>query len=120
MRITPPLFPCLLALVLAAQSAFALSTYRSRVPNGTVFSCNTCHDPVTGAPDLNLFGNDFLANGHVWNAALANLDSDGDGAKNGVELGDPTGSGTPTPGAQVTNPGDPASKSSATAPSITT
>jgi hypothetical protein len=120
MKMKPLFTLCVLALSLTAQSAFALSTYRSRVPNGTMFSCNTCHDLVTGAPDLNPFGNDFLNNGLVWNAAVAGLDSDGDGAKNGTELGDPTGSGTPTPGAEVTNPGDPTSKPSATAPSITT
>jgi protocatechuate 3,4-dioxygenase beta subunit len=41
----------------------------------------------------------------VWNAALAALDSDGDGFSNGTELGDPDGDNTATPGAVVTNPG---------------
>jgi dopamine beta-monooxygenase len=33
---------------------------------------------------------DFAAAGHMWTAALCAKDSDGDGATNGVELGDPT------------------------------
>ena len=44
-----------------------------------------------------------------WNAGLAALDSDGDGATNGEELGDPGGDGVPVDGAVVTNPGDAAS-----------
>ncbi len=35
------------------------------------------------------------------------MDSDGDGATNGEELGDPDGDGVADPGAVVTNPGDP-------------
>jgi len=85
-----------------------------------VYSCDTCHDLVNGPPARNPFGTAFANNGHTWNATLANLDSDSDGANNGAELGDPDGDGTPTPGAQVTNPGDPSSKPLATAPNITT
>jgi hypothetical protein len=120
MRLKSLFLPCVLTLLLAAQSAFAVSSYGSRIPNGSRYGCDTCHDLVRGAPARNPFGTAFANNGHAWNAALANLDSDGDGANNGVELGDPDGDGTPTSGAQVTNPGDPSSKPSATAPSITT
>ena len=38
------------------------------------------------------------------------MDSDGDGFSNGAELGDPDGDGVPIPGAQVTNPGNAASR----------
>lgn len=46
-----------------------------------------------------------------WSEALANLDSDGDGVSNGVELGDPTGawrSGLSAPGNRddVSEPGN--------------
>jgi hypothetical protein len=57
------------------------------------FRCAICHvgGPDTGGAELNLFGADFLANLRVWNAALAELDSDRDGCLNGVELGDSDG-----------------------------
>ena len=93
-----------LALALTAQSAFGLSDLVSQIPNGGVYSCGTCH---TSSSAWNPFGQDFNANNRLWNATLAGLDSDGDGFTNGQELGDPNGTGTPTPGAQVGNPGDP-------------
>ena len=46
-----------------------------------------------GRTPLNVFGADFLANLRRWDAALAGLDSDGDGCLNGVELGDSDGDG---------------------------
>ncbi len=113
---------CGLALMLAAQNIFGFSTYVSRIPNGATFSCVTCHGP--SGPPLNGFGSAFLSGGTVWNASLAGRDSDGDGATNGRELGDPAGTwvaGAPNPPGPVTNPGDPASKPpSAVAPTITT
>jgi len=96
---------CGLTLLLGLNTASGISAYVSRIPNGSVNSCCNCHQ-ACNPPALNSFGNAFLANGNVWNAALARLDSDGDGFTNGQELGDPTGSGTPIPGAQVTLPGD--------------
>ena len=45
---------------------------------------------------LNTFGADFVANGAKWDQTLANLDSDGDGYKNGLEIGDEDGDGTPS------------------------
>ncbi|GAB4338082.1 MAG: hypothetical protein Kow0037_21760 [Calditrichia bacterium] len=89
-----------------------------QVPNGAVGSCNTCH--VTPGGPRNDFGETvefrFLSEpgsaGQVmWNALLASLDSDGDGASNGEELQDPYGlwmTGNPAPGnsSLVTAPGD--------------
>ncbi len=112
-----------LALLLAVPDASALSSYQSRVPNGTVSSCDTCHDPVAGPPVLNQFGGAFLTAGLAWTPALAALDSDGDGFTNGQELGDPAGAWTPgtaNPTGTITNPGDPASHAPTTAPAITT
>jgi uncharacterized repeat protein (TIGR03803 family) len=98
-----------LALALTAQNVFGLTSFVSLVPNGSVASCSTCHTSGFG---FNPFGQAFNANQRTWNALLACLDSDGDGLTNGQELGDPDGTGTPTPGAQITNPGDPHSNHS--------
>ncbi|MBU1626388.1 formylglycine-generating enzyme family protein [bacterium] len=90
--------------------SFGSNTYSSKIPNGSVFSCDNCH----GGTFMNDFGNDFLGNNNKWNQILASKDSDGDGYTNGAELQDPNGSwfeGHPQPGDsnKVTNPGDPAS-----------
>jgi hypothetical protein len=88
-----------------AAAAFGCPGYVDLIPNGSVYSCNTCH--LTG-----VFGQDFGDGGGQWTAALAALDSDGDGYSNGAELLDPDGNwsvGDPDPGdqANVTNPDDP-------------
>lgn len=111
------------AMFLGARDAFAVSSFRSKIPNGTVNSCSTCHDLNSGPPALNPFGMAFFNAGTQWTPALAALDSDGDGFSNGQELGDPAGTWTPgaaNPGGTITNPGDPSSHPAITAPSITT
>ena len=84
----------------------------TQIPNG---SCGACHVDPDGRGPLTAFGDEINKNyltqsgsrGEVrWNAALAMLDSDGDGVSNGRELGDPDGDGTPDPSIVVTNPGD--------------
>lgn len=88
----------------------------SQVPNGNSFSCTLCHVRPNGAGPKNAFGDavgSIVGRGsraEFWSASLAQLDSDGDGFSNGRELGDPDGDGVPIPEAQVTHPGDPASK----------
>lgn len=92
----------------------------TQVPNGSKFSCATCHMSAAGGDARNSFGLEvqanFLVNDDVtWNSSLASLDSDADGFSNGTELQDPTGAwriGQPNPGdfSVVTNPGDPNSK----------
>lgn len=89
----------------AVTAAFGYSGYVDLVPNGGVYSCNTCH--LTG-----VFGQDFGDVDEQWTATLAAIDSDGDGYSNGTELLDPDGNwseGDPDPGdpANVTNPDDP-------------
>lgn len=90
-----------------------------QIPNGGINSCANCHVSAFGGGPRNSFGSkveeSFLnSQGNVvWNAQLANLDSDGDGFSNGVELQNPTGiwSGGPVGDpSKVTNPGDPLSK----------
>ena len=85
-----------------------------QIPNGSMFSCASCH--VTRGGPRTLFGQEIERNyltqsggsgDVVWNAMLAMLDSDGDGVSNGQELGDPDGDGMTDASIQVTNPGDP-------------
>jgi MYXO-CTERM domain-containing protein len=119
-------------LSLPAASAHAFEPFALQVPCnataensvGTVRPCITCHDNADGGsgcdtpPCFNPFGTAFDANGRVWDATLAMMDSDGDGYTNGEELGDPTGTwviGEPSPptcacatrpGAATFTPGD--------------
>ena len=91
-----------------AEEADARSKRVRQVPNGSAASCNTCHTAGGGSP-LNPFGIEIVTNfltatgpaGDVlWGPELAALDSDGDGASNGAELGDPEGTwvvGDPNP-----------------------
>ena len=93
---------------LVAEEADARSKRVRQVPNGSAASCNTCHTAGGGSP-LNPFGIEIVTNfltaagpaGDVlWGPELAALDSDGDGASNGAELGDPEGTwvvGDPDP-----------------------
>ena len=91
-----------------------------QLPNGKKFGCASCHVDSSGGGALTPFGDDINRNyltqsgsrGVVqWNAALAMLDSDGDGVSNGQELGDPDGDRVIDPSIEVTNPGDSASVS---------
>ena len=81
-----------------------------RLPLWEPFKCLTCHqqDPETsGVTSLNPFGEDWLANGGVWDLNLANMDSDRDDCTNGFELGDDDGNGEPDGNVteQGSNPG---------------
>ncbi len=94
----------------------------NQIPNGAKFTCGNCHNGQGGP--RNSFGlaiqsgylTEVNSNGNViWGAGLADLDSDGDGFSNGIELQDPSGAwttGSPAPGvyASVTNPGTSTSK----------
>ena len=93
---------------LPVSSSWARSPFVDGIPNGNVFSCNTSHDQAFG---LNRFGDAFKTNGFKWDSNLSALDSDGDGAVNGVELQDQSGiwqHGHANPGnpGEVSNPGD--------------
>ena len=103
-----------------ADEADARSKRVRQVPNGSAASCNTCHTAGGGSP-LNPFGIEIATNfltavgsaGDVlWGPELAALDSDGDGASNGAELGDPEGTwtvGDTNPEVETFHPGDPES-----------
>jgi hypothetical protein len=96
--------------VVAAVSARATEADMNRLPVTGPFLCRACHaqpDPVSGSAALNVFGEDFLANGRRWDENLAQEDSDGDGCLNGVEIGDSDGDGEPDGNVQeqASNPG---------------
>jgi hypothetical protein len=106
-----------LAIFSFAGAAHALPGFAAQVPNGAASNCFACH--TNGGSDSaakTAFADAFKAAGKTWTADLANADSDGDGQTNGQELGDPCGtwkSGAEAPRADnISNPGDPASKSS--------
>ncbi len=101
-----------LVILFLVSSSFLLEArdYRvDQVPNGSKFSCNTCHTSGGGTP-RNDFGKliqkSFLAQegsqfNVIWSPLLASLDADNDGVTNGQELQDPFGvwtSGTANPG----------------------
>jgi len=86
----------LLVVVVLCVPAGATEADQQQLPVVDPFLCLICHtsDPVeSGSFALNAFGTDYLANARQWNAALASLDSDGDGCTNGFELGDADGDG---------------------------
>jgi len=62
--------------------------------------CAACHNNQGGMGPLNLFGDDWVANGKVYNEKLAKIDSDGDGFSNGEEIAAKT-----FPGDRESNPG---------------
>lgn len=111
------LFMRTLAIILALLSpalAHARSERQGHIPNGSVFSCDSCHGKASLKPaDLTPFGVDVnrnLSNGVVQWQNIWMLDSDSDGFSNGLELNDPTGvwlRGQPDPGGPVSNPGAP-------------
>lgn len=122
------------AVVLAALTAFtagpaqARSTFPAEIPNGTTFSCLTCHVRAGGGEGWNVFGQAILSKGGAnpeANATNQNLgfegspsdywldlcedDSDGDGNTNGEELNDIDCDAVEDADGALSNPGDPAS-----------
>lgn len=80
-----------LVLLLLLQSAAARPAFVQRIPNGSGVSGVQAlgHVATSGGGTLNAFGQAFEAQGLAWTSALCEADSDGDGATNGEELGDP-------------------------------
>lgn len=84
-------FLCVLSVVYGFQS------FQLQIPNGrkVMHPCNggipwptVGHANYTHMKTKNLFGEDWLTSGFNWRT-VCQLDSDGDGVKNGEELGDP-------------------------------
>ncbi|KAF0708003.1 hypothetical protein As57867_006459, partial [Aphanomyces stellatus] len=81
----------LTAFVLLAATASAYRTYIAKFPNGDKVAGVAAigHVDPKGDGPRNPFGLAFAAAGKEWTTALCQADSDGDGATNGQELGDP-------------------------------
>lgn len=104
-------------LLLITVTVSGRSWRPGQIPNGTKFSCATCHNDPNGGGPRNSFGQAVESRVSVggteefWGSALAALDSDGDGKTNGQELMDATGAWRPgqaNPGNfnLVSNPGN--------------
>ncbi|KAL4232010.1 hypothetical protein ACF0H5_009588 [Mactra antiquata] len=84
---------------LCVAAVVAHPAYQLLIPNGaavpdpctpgSIWLAVGHYDPIHHTHDKNPFAQAFAAAGHVWTTALCQADSDGDGATNGVELGDP-------------------------------
>ncbi|KAF0697918.1 Aste57867_11415 [Aphanomyces stellatus] len=82
----------LLVSFLAMHAAEGYHSFKKRIPNGSDIPHIHAAGHINGAHgsgQCNQFGVDFKAAGHKWSIELCQLDSDGDGATNGQELGDP-------------------------------
>ena len=101
---------CALTFV-GLESVIARGRDKRNIPNGGIYSCKTCHNKGSYKPEnLNPFGKDYMDNKSMWDAILADKDSDGDGKTNGWELGDAEGiwkkgDEDPDPGRPIYNPG---------------
>ncbi|XP_061164029.1 temptin-like [Saccostrea echinata] len=75
--------------------ANALPQYRDRILNGHAVPNPCCPGSMWGrvghmsssSTQLNGFGRDFASSGHMFTEQLCLADSDGDGVRNGQELG---------------------------------
>ncbi|OWF47545.1 dopamine beta-hydroxylase-like [Mizuhopecten yessoensis] len=88
---------CLFLLCLC-DVIFGFNIFQERIPNGDKVQdpCNrndiwkgVGHQNKLGGGLTNPFGQAFKNNNFVWDKSFCMLDSDGDGATNGRELGDP-------------------------------
>jgi hypothetical protein len=87
---------------LAFGSPGYLTDFRTAYPTTALNSCTVCH---TSPPTLNPYGNAWLASGYDF-AAIAGLDSDGDGFSNIAEIqaGTYPGNAASKPAADTTLP----------------
>ncbi len=96
-----------------APDVEARGNYLNLIPSGSgnARGCDVCHNSADAGGRRNPFGEAFgdttAGRGGRWTTALAMMDSDGDGASNGEELGDPMGrwSQGDAPTTYVSNPG---------------
>jgi hypothetical protein len=110
-------FPLITCVLITASFNLSARPHRTGmmpngnfVPPGAITSCQICHvSPVGGARNsFGLSAEQFVTvNGfeQFW-PSVFNLDSDGDGASNGLELGDPTGTGVAQRTTGLSAPGD--------------
>lgn len=67
-----------------SNEVIAIPEYAKDVPQSLKNNCNVCHEKASGGP-INDFGKDYARYNHVMES-VRDLDSDGDGYKNGEEL----------------------------------
>ena len=97
-----------LIAVLVAGTLKSNENYMENLPVYKRYMCALCHtSDIPSLVDLNDFGTDYQQNGYVWDARLAEMDSDKDQYPNGIELGDEDGDGQPEIYVERSNPGDP-------------
>ncbi|KAG1694457.1 hypothetical protein DVH05_021265 [Phytophthora capsici] len=101
---------CVLSTLFLQSSA--RPSFVALVPNGNGVDGVSAlgHVNGMGGGATNAFGKAFAAGGHQWTTELCQADSDGDGATNGEELGDPCCSWSPSTGfdgASSTSPSHP-------------
>ncbi|MDZ7859756.1 MAG: hypothetical protein U5O15_03655 [Candidatus Krumholzibacteriota bacterium] len=113
MYLKAPIRRLVLIALIAVSLLFGLLTgsenFMLELPVYEDLKCEICHKtsgPVTGSAELNPFGTDFHTNGDTWDEDLADMDSDGDGHKNGIEIGDEDGDGITQNTKVRSNPGD--------------
>ena len=100
------------AALLVTLPALAQPDFMASIPNGNTNSCGTCHSTPVPAAEWNTFGTDIkdtLVDGKPDWASVCDIDSDGDGATNGAELGDAACTwvmGEADPTGEVFHPGD--------------
>ena len=71
MKLRLILTTCALFAALAVPNAFGRSSYQSQIPNGTVFSCSTCHGALTAFAMLSVRRSTPLAPGvRHWPARI--------------------------------------------------
>jgi hypothetical protein len=105
----------ILSLLFSSSLVIGRGFRVTQIPNGSKFSCNTCHTNGGGTPrnEFGLAVEDIIGISSIefWNQDFAAQDADGDGFSNGVELQDPNGEwtfGSADPGQleAVSHPGD--------------
>lgn len=106
-------------MLLMPRQAGSTTALMQNLPAFQKYQCRLCHTtaaPVPGVAPLNAFGDDYLANGNVWDATLAAMNSDGDRCTNGFELGDDDGDGVFDYGPNVIENGNPGDGADCTLP----
>lgn len=98
-----------------AAVAAAHKEYVPLNPNGALAGVAAIgHVNPNGGGKTNQYGHDFDKAGKKWTLELCQMDSDGDGQTNGLELGDPccvwAVGQTPANSTAISNPGDRNSK----------
>ncbi|CAK4893468.1 unnamed protein product [Aphanomyces euteiches] len=102
----------LVLVTLTAWTARGFSGFKKLLPNGNripnVKAAGHVNAARGGGP-INQFGRNFKAAGKAWTIEFCQMDSDGDGATNGEELGDPCcvwAQASEPARAAVSNPGE--------------